>query len=101
MLAGGETVDLRIVHPAAIRNPTYFTRMDPQARRATWDLIRAIREQVASAVDLIVHQADTLESTTDQNDPAVGGTPETVALEIVGERTETSTVLPSLRPSWS
>jgi 2-hydroxychromene-2-carboxylate isomerase len=26
------TVDLRIVHPAAIRNPAYFARMDPMAR---------------------------------------------------------------------
>ncbi|MEX0808365.1 MAG: DsbA family protein [Dongiaceae bacterium] len=26
------TVDLRIVHPAAIRNPSYFARMDPLAR---------------------------------------------------------------------
>lgn len=26
------TVDLRIVHPAAIRNPAYFARMDPLAR---------------------------------------------------------------------
>ena len=26
------TIDLRIVHPAAIRIPSYFTRMDPQAR---------------------------------------------------------------------
>lgn len=26
------TVDLRIVHPAAIRNPGYFARMDPLAR---------------------------------------------------------------------
>ena len=26
------TVDLRIVHPAAIRNPPYFARMDPLAR---------------------------------------------------------------------
>ena len=25
-------IDLRIVHPAAIRNPTYFARMDPLAR---------------------------------------------------------------------
>jgi 2-hydroxychromene-2-carboxylate isomerase len=25
-------IDLRIVHPAAIRNPAYFTRMDPLAR---------------------------------------------------------------------
>lgn len=25
-------VDLRVVHPAAIRNPTYFARMDPLAR---------------------------------------------------------------------
>jgi 2-hydroxychromene-2-carboxylate isomerase len=26
------TVDLRVVHPAAIRNPAYFARMDPLAR---------------------------------------------------------------------
>ncbi len=26
------TIDLRIVHPAAIRNPAYFARMDPLAR---------------------------------------------------------------------
>ena len=26
------TIDLRIVNPAAIRNPSYFARMDPQAR---------------------------------------------------------------------
>ena len=26
------SVDLRIVHPAAIRNPSYFARMDPLAR---------------------------------------------------------------------
>lgn len=26
------TIDLRIVHPAAIRNPSYFARMDPLAR---------------------------------------------------------------------
>lgn len=26
------TVDLRVVHPAALRNPAYFARMDPQAR---------------------------------------------------------------------
>lgn len=26
------TVDLRVVHPAAIRNPNYFARMDPLAR---------------------------------------------------------------------
>ena len=26
------TVDLRVVHPNAIRNPTYFARMDPLAR---------------------------------------------------------------------
>ena len=26
------TVDLRVVHPSAIRNPAYFARMDPQAR---------------------------------------------------------------------
>jgi 2-hydroxychromene-2-carboxylate isomerase len=26
------TIDLRVVHPAAIRNPSYFARMDPQAR---------------------------------------------------------------------
>ncbi len=26
-------VDLRVVHPAAIRNPVYFARMDPLARR--------------------------------------------------------------------
>ena len=26
------TIDLRIVHPAAIRNPAYFTRMDPLGR---------------------------------------------------------------------
>jgi hypothetical protein len=25
-------VDLRVVHPVAIRNPAYFTRMDPLAR---------------------------------------------------------------------
>jgi 2-hydroxychromene-2-carboxylate isomerase len=26
------TIDLRVVHPAAIRNPAYFARMDPLAR---------------------------------------------------------------------
>jgi 2-hydroxychromene-2-carboxylate isomerase len=26
------SIDLRIVHPAAIRNPSYFERMDPLAR---------------------------------------------------------------------
>ena len=26
------TVELRVVHPSAIRNPAYFARMDPQAR---------------------------------------------------------------------
>jgi 2-hydroxychromene-2-carboxylate isomerase len=26
------TIDLRVVHPSAIRNPAYFTRMDPLAR---------------------------------------------------------------------
>ena len=25
-------IDLRVVHPAAIRNPSYFARMDPIAR---------------------------------------------------------------------
>src|ERR1700730_8707688 len=25
-------VDLRVVHPAAVRNPAYFARMDPLAR---------------------------------------------------------------------
>lgn len=28
----GVAIDLRIVHPAAIRNPAYFARMDPLAR---------------------------------------------------------------------
>ena len=28
----GVNIDLRIVHPAAIRNPAYFNRMDPLAR---------------------------------------------------------------------
>ena len=28
----GVTIDLRVVHPAAIRNPAYFKRMDPLAR---------------------------------------------------------------------
>ena len=27
------TIDLRIVHPNAIRNPAYFKRMDPQNGR--------------------------------------------------------------------
>ena len=26
------TIELRVVHPAALRNPDYFTRMDPLAR---------------------------------------------------------------------
>lgn len=67
------------------------TTFDPATGTCAPDLscgpgLTAVDDVCLSALDLIVTEADVLESSTDANDPALGGTPEVISLEGIGER---------------
>lgn len=67
------------------------THFDPETGTCQPDLVCGpgladVNGVCLSALDLIIEEADVEEPSPDDNDPALGGTPEAFALEPVGER---------------